>query len=92
LGYRPADSAADLLRRHMRRAWQAITDYQLPIPSSQNRLGLVVMLAVEAELIFFNAATLEPCQEERDLFVADFLRLPTFNSLQVPEITRLALR
>jgi hypothetical protein len=70
----PADIAADLLRHHMSRAWQVITDYQLPIPSSQNRLELAVMLGVEAELLFFNAATFEPCQEDRDLLFADSLQ------------------
>ena len=32
------------------------------------------MLGVEAELIFFNAAIFEPCQEDRDLFFGDLLR------------------
>jgi hypothetical protein len=64
----PADKTADLLHHHLCCAWQTITDYRLPIPASQHRLELVVMLGVEAELLFFNAAIFEPCQEERDLF------------------------
>lgn len=70
----PADSAADLLRHHMQRASQTITACQLPIPSSQQRLALIVMLGVEAEMLFFHAAVFEPCAEDRELFFADFLR------------------
>ena len=69
----PADSAPDLLRHHTGQPLEVITDYQLPISSSQNRLELVVMLAVEAELIIFNAATLEPCQENHNILFADSL-------------------
>ena len=32
------------------------------------------MLAVEAELLFFNAAVYEPSSEDLDRFFADFLR------------------
>lgn len=32
------------------------------------------MLAVEAELLFFNAAVFEPLAEDRNTFFADFLQ------------------
>ncbi len=70
----PTDRTADLLQHHLLRAWQAIADYRLPAPTTNDRLELVVMLAVEAELLFFNAATFNPCQEDRDPFFADFIR------------------
>ncbi len=70
----PADRAADLLRHHMRRAWQVIVDYSLPVPATLDRLELAVMLGVEAEMLFFHAAVFEPCAEDRDHFFADFLR------------------
>jgi hypothetical protein len=69
----PADRTADILSHHLRRARQAIADYDLAAPL-HSRLELTVKLAVEAELLFFNAAIFEPCQEERDLFFADFIR------------------
>lgn len=70
----PHDRRADLLFYHLNRAWQVIKDHQLPIPTTQGRLEQIVMLAIEADLLFFNAATFDPCQEDRNLFFADFLR------------------
>jgi len=70
----PHEIHADALDHHLRRAWQVIEDYQLPAPASQARLEQIVMLAIEADLLFFNAAVFEPCVEDCDMFFAEFLR------------------
>lgn len=70
----PESQRADVMRHHLRRAWQVIDYYHLPLPTNQERLELVVQLALEAELLFFNAAISDPSLDEHDLFFADFLR------------------
>ncbi len=55
----PTDRTADIVCHHLRRAWQAIADYQLLVPVIRDRLDLTVKLAVEAGFLFFNAAIFE---------------------------------
>ena len=53
----PEGQRADVMRHHLQRALRLAKDYQLPLPASQEkRFELVVLLALEAELLFFNAA------------------------------------
>jgi hypothetical protein len=66
--------AADLLSHHLRRAWQVIADYQLPAPATHERLELIVMLAIHADMMFFTGAVFEPCKEDCDGFFTDFIR------------------
>ena len=70
----PEGQRADVMRHHLQRALRLAKDYQLPLPASQKRFELVVLLALEAELLFFNAAVFEPSSDDRNAFFADFLR------------------
>lgn len=70
----PDNRRSDLLRHQLERARQVIADYQLPVPESEDRLELVVLLAAEAEMLFFNAALEEPTREQRDRFFSLFIR------------------
>ena len=70
----PESCRADLLSHHRKRALNVVEEYQLPLPNTLFRFELAVMLAVEAQLLFFNAAIYEPSQEDLDRFFADFLR------------------
>lgn len=70
----PQGQHADLLQRHLYRAQQEVGNFSIPDGLTPERLKLTVMLAVEAEMLFFNAAIFEPSQEDWDSFFADFLR------------------
>ncbi len=70
----PECHRADILRDHVERALHVVNEHHLPLPDTQERFVLAVMLAVEAELIFFNACLYEPSSEDFDRFFADFLR------------------
>ena len=70
----PEGNRSAVLGHHRHRARQIIAEEGFPVPNDQDRLELIVTLAVEAEILFFDAALFEPTQEERDLFFADFLR------------------
>jgi len=70
----PQDQQYDLLLRHLNRAEQEIGNFRIPEGLTLERLKLTVMLAVEAEVLFFNAAVFEPSQDDRDSFFADYLR------------------
>jgi hypothetical protein len=62
----PTYRTADLLRHHLRRALQVVSEYQLPIPAARDRFELVVKSAAEAEMHYFNAAVYEPSQDDLD--------------------------
>lgn len=70
----PPDQRDELIRHHMQRALRLATDSHLPLPVSWKRFELIVLLAVEAETLFFNAAVYEPSSNDRDMFFAEFLR------------------
>ena len=70
----PESERVDLLNHHLQRAFEVAGEYRLPLPGRRERLELAVMLAVEAELLFFHAAVYEPSREDLDRCFADFLR------------------
>ena len=70
----PESCRADLLSHHRKRALDVVEEYQLSLPNALFQFELAVMLAVEAEFLFFNAAVYEPSQEDYDRFFAEFLR------------------
>ena len=69
----PQGQRDDLIRHHVQRALRLVADHHLPLPASLKRFELVVLLAVEAELLFFNAALSEPSSADCDTFFTDFL-------------------
>jgi len=69
----PGSQRDDLIRHHVQRALRLAKDRHLPLPAGQKRFELIVLLAVEAELMFFNAALWEPSSADREMFFADFL-------------------
>ncbi len=70
----PECQRADLLNFHLKRAFDVVTEYRLPLPNTLVRFELVVILGVEAEYLFFGAAAYEPSSDDLDRFFADFLR------------------
>ena len=66
----PEGQRADVMRHHLQRASRLAEDYQLPLPASQKRFELTVLLALEAEWLFFTAAIFEPTSDDRDMFFA----------------------
>jgi hypothetical protein len=74
--------AQEVFPHDIRRAMSVVAENNLQVPASRSRFELVVRLAAEAKLLFFNAALHEPAPGELDQFFENFI----FQALQTASV------